>query len=87
MCGKVNKLAFEAICPYLKSTKGSGVAVCECARFKFPDNQTKREVLYGYCGHPTQWQVCTFKRVLDNYYERKFAGEKLGKNHRNALFE
>ena len=31
-----------------------------------------REVLYGYCGHPTKWKECTFKAVMDRYYDRKY---------------
>lgn len=73
-------MAFEGMCPYLKSSEGSGMAVCECAKFQFPDKHVKRDVLYGLCGHPTEWMSCRFKKALDRfYYERKFQGEKINK--------
>ena len=50
---------------------------CECAKFKFPDKKTRREVLYGRCGHPTEWKNCFIKTAMDNYYyERKYSSEK-----------
>ncbi|MBQ7357416.1 MAG: hypothetical protein IJW65_01630 [Clostridia bacterium] len=68
-------MAFAGMCPYLKNTKKSDGAVCECATFRFPDKQARRDVLYGYCGHPDAWRGCMFKVVMDSYYERKFASE------------
>lgn len=66
-------MAFAGMCPYLKDAKSVERTVCECARFTFPDRIIRREILYGYCGHPTAWKECPFKRALDNYYERKFS--------------
>ena len=65
-------MAFAGVCPYLKDAKDSSRTVCECARFTFPDKAARREVLYGYCGHPSGWKNCTFKMVMDNYYDRKY---------------
>ena len=68
-------MAFAGMCPYLKNTKQSDGAVCECARFTFPDKQSRRDVLYGYCGHPDAWRKCMFKLIMDRYYDRKYAEE------------
>ncbi len=75
-------MTFTGICPYLKDARGCGRTVCECARFTFPDNISRREILYKFCGHPTGWQQCTFKSVLDGYYERKFSSEDLAEGER-----
>ena len=54
--------------------------ICECARFTFPDKGTRREVLYGVCGHPSAWRACPFKLAMDHHYDRKYSlgseGEK-----------
>ncbi len=68
-------MAYAGMCPYLKNTKKADGAVCECARFTFPDKQSRRDVLYGYCGHPDAWRECMFKQIMDRYYDRKFAQE------------
>lgn len=68
-------MAYTGICPYLKDARSSEINVCECAKFTFPDKVARREVLYGYCGHPTEWKNCMFKKVLDGYYERKYEKE------------
>ena len=65
-------MAFAGMCPYLKDAKDSGRTICECAYFSFPDRIARREVLYGFCGHPTRWRECTFKAVMDRYYDRKY---------------
>ncbi len=70
-------MAFAGMCPYLKETRKSSDTLCECARFTFPDKQSRREILYGCCGHPDNWRECRFKLALDGYYERKY---KDGKN-------
>ena len=69
-------MAFAGMCPYLKDAKDSSRTVCECARFTFPDRVARRDVLYGYCGHPSGWKNCTFKVVMDRFYDRKFASEE-----------
>lgn len=68
-------MAFTGICPYLKESRGFDKTVCECAKFTFPDKVARRDILYHYCGHPTEWENCTFKAVMDAYYERKYAEE------------
>ena len=71
------ELAIVGTCPYLKECKRTGRVDCECMQFTFPDKIAKRQVLYGYCGHPTDWKNCFFKWVMDHYYyERKYSGEK-----------
>lgn len=69
--GKI--LAFAGMCPYLKDAKTVERTVCECARFTFPDKMARREILYGYCGHPDAWMRCPLKVAMDNYYERKYS--------------
>ncbi len=66
-------MGFEGICPYLKEAKGLKRDNCECAGFNFPDKGARREILYGLCGHPTEWEHCHFKLAMDHYYyDRKF---------------
>lgn len=75
LCGNMRKgdiLAFAGMCPYLKDAKSVERTVCECARFTFPDRIARREILYGYCGHPTAWKICPLKKTMDNFYERKY---------------
>ena len=71
-------MAFAGMCPYLKNTKKSDGALCECARFTFPDKESRREVLYGYCGHPDAWKKCMLKQILDRYYDRKYDQSEAG---------
>ena len=77
-------MAFAGICPYIKDIQGCNKTVCECAEFTFPDKISRREVLYRYCGHPTGWKDCTFKAVLDGYYDRKYAGEDEEERNRQS---
>ncbi len=52
--------------------------LCECAGFNFPDKPARREILYGLCGHPTEWEKCHFKIAMDHYYyDRKFKEGKI----------
>ena len=66
-------MAFAGMCPYLKEAKTVDRTICECARFTFPDRIARREILYGYCGHPSDWKSCPFKKAMDNFYERKYS--------------
>ena len=66
-------MAFTGMCPYLKDARSMERTICECARFTFPDKSTRREVLYGMCGHPTAWRACPFKLAMDNHYDRKYS--------------
>ena len=67
-------LAIQGMCPYLLKMKDKQGVSCECAKFKFPDKVARREIVYSFCAHPTNFKDCVFKQVLDRYYyERKFA--------------
>ena len=72
-------MAFTGICPYLKDSRDSKRTVCECAKFTFPDKLSRRELLYGFCGHPTEWHNCTFKAIMDRFYDRKYAEDGVKK--------
>lgn len=60
------------ICPYYIRDRSNGVVYCECARFRFPDKQSRREIVYRYCAHPEGYKSCMLKNALDHYYERKY---------------
>ncbi len=84
-------MAYVGMCPYLKDARNTERTICECARFTFPDKISRRELLYGYCGHPSAWKECTFKSILDRFYDRKYSlsagGNKLtDEERRRALF-
>lgn len=64
------------ICPYYIRDRGNGLVYCECARFRFPDKQARREIVYGYCGHPEKYKLCPLKQMLDGFYERKYQSIK-----------
>ena len=49
------------------------MVTCECARLKFPDRDSRREIVYRYCAHPEGYKACMLKQALDHYYERKYA--------------
>jgi hypothetical protein len=72
------KLAFAGMCPYLKDAKDMRRTVCECAKFTFPDRAARREILYGYCGHPTAWKSCPLKISMDHYYDRRYESDEKG---------
>ena len=63
----------EEICPYFMKDRGKGVVYCECAKFKFPDKGSRREIVYRFCAHPEGYKACMIKQALDHYYERKYA--------------
>ena len=77
-------MAFTGICPYIKDMGRGERTVCECARFTFPDKVSRREVLYGYCGHPTEWNNCMFNKVMDGYFERNFVLESEAMDERRG---
>ncbi len=60
------------ICPYYIRDRGKGVVYCECAKFRFPDKQARRDIVYGYCAHPEGYKRCALKQMMDSYYERKY---------------
>lgn len=63
----------EGICPYFTRERSHGVVSCECARLKFPDLESRREIVYRFCAHPEGYKACMLKQALDHYYERKYA--------------
>ena len=68
-------MAFRGTCPYINEVGKEKRIVCEGMKFAFPDKQAKREIIYGYCAHPTGWRECPFKKMMDNFYERKYNGD------------
>lgn len=61
------------ICPYFNKLQGDEKLICECARFKFPDMIARRDILYRFCAHPTGYNDCLLKQIMDRYYyERKY---------------
>ena len=64
-------MAIDVMCPYYRYEK-RGIMFCECGELKFPDRIARREIVYAYCAHPTNFEQCPFNRMLENYYERKF---------------
>ena len=64
------------ICPYFCRERSQGVVYCECARLKFPDRDSRREILYRFCAHPEGYKTCMLKQALDHYYERKYANHE-----------
>lgn len=60
------------ICPYYVRDRSNGLVYCECARFRFPDKPSRREIVYRYCAHPEGYKSCMLKIALDHYYERKY---------------
>ena len=60
------------ICPYFQRDRGRGLVYCECARFRFPDKEARREIVYKLCAHPDDYKKCVLKQMLDHYYERKY---------------
>ena len=68
-------MAYCGMCPYLKDARSPERTICECARFTFPDKLSRRDLLYGVCGHPTAWKECTFKAIMDKYYDRKYSAQ------------
>jgi hypothetical protein len=60
-----------AMCPYFQYEK-KGITHCECGELKFPDLRARRDIVYRYCAHPSDYQLCPFKHALDGYYERRY---------------
>ncbi len=70
--GKECEQHYPAICPYYKREDYRGTIYCECARLRFPDKQSRREIVYRFCAHPEGYLTCPFKLALDGYYERRY---------------
>ena len=62
-------MPIAGMCPYYRYEK-AGVTYCECADLHFPDKQSRRDIVYTYCAHPTDYCRCPFKSAMDGYYER-----------------
>lgn len=76
-------MAVAAECPYFKYEK-AGVTHCECGDLIFPDTQTRREIIYNYCAHPTDFRKCPFYVALEHYYERKYNNDTRQKNSQTS---
>ena len=61
-----------AICPYYQRDRGQGRVYCECARFRFPDKEARREIVYTFCAHHVGYKMCPIKMAMDHFYERKY---------------
>lgn len=64
-------MPITGMCPYFLYEK-AGVTHCECAELRFPDRRTRRDIVYAYCAHPTDYARCPLKCAMDAYYERSF---------------
>ena len=60
------------MCPYFQRERGGGLVYCECAKFRFPDKISRREIVYGFCAHPDNYKSCAIKQTMDHFYERKY---------------
>lgn len=73
------RYGYVGVCPYYKCEKslkgGETRLTCELAIFHLPDNIARREIVYGFCGHPDNFNNCPLKQTLDRYYERKYQQE------------
>lgn len=67
-------------CPYFRYEKEK-YAYCELCRFKFPDPQTRREVLYQYCADHQNHKKCMLYDILERHYERVFSEEPTSDAH------
>ena len=74
MDGTMCAMKYEFNCPYLGEVK-SGAIRCEFARITPPDAIARAEFLQTHCGHPTEYKMCPFYKVMDNYYKRKYSTE------------
>ena len=62
-------MPLAAMCPYFRYEK-AGITHCECGDLRFPDRKARRDMVYRYCAHPTDYGACPLKRAMDGYYER-----------------
>ena len=80
-------MAIAGMCPYLKKVSDGKNVSCECAKFSFPDRIARRDLIYGFCAHPTDYKNCVLKQSMDKYYyERKYKCEtnKSGKERKRS---
>jgi hypothetical protein len=51
---------------------------CEGATLKYPDKGAKKSCLGAYCcNEECGYKSCTLYAVLEDYYQRLYAGEKI----------
>lgn len=60
-------------CPFFVRDRGNGKIYCEACSLKCPDNEFRRELVYGFCAHPDNYKSCMLYSLLMKFYERKFA--------------
>ncbi len=60
-------------CPFFNRIREGGKIYCEMAVIKPPDKQTFDEFVNTHCASETDYKKCEFYRLLDRYYERKYA--------------
>ena len=68
-----NDMRMIGVCPYFQREREHGVMYCECAKFRFPDKQVRRDIVYSFCAHPENYRACAIKQAMDHYYERKYS--------------
>lgn len=64
-------MSYDYDCPYLDGAH-HGIIRCECARIEFPDKESHTEFLSTHCGHSSKYKECTFYKLLNDYYKRKY---------------
>lgn len=61
-------------CPFFRRERDQ-YAYCEMCRFRFPDKQARRDILFTYCSDPVKYQECMLYKTLQSYYERLYDKE------------
>jgi hypothetical protein len=64
------------ICPFFRKVREGGKINCEFATIKPPDKESFDEFVENYCANETDYKNCVFYKLLDEYYERKYAEEE-----------
>lgn len=61
-------------CPFYvkeqRNKQGRVILNCEAGRIRFPDTRSRRDLIYGFCAHPKNWEQCALARMLGGFYER-----------------
>ncbi len=63
-------------CPFFQRIRENGRINCECATIKPPDKQFQEDFVNEHCASESGYKNCAFYKLLDEYYERKYAGEE-----------
>lgn len=61
-------------CPFFKREWNDRIR-CEMAMIKPPDSRARRQLLAEYCASENNYKNCTFYKLLDAFYERKYREE------------